>query len=65
MSRMNSAGAQPLRFCQHRVPAGKQPDRKAGALEVMADQARNIRVVFYDKDARFHEDIVAGVVQST
>jgi hypothetical protein len=34
-------------------------------LQVMADEARNIGIVFNNKYAWFHEDIVANRVAST
>jgi hypothetical protein len=51
-------GALALRLGDQCIAGGKQLYRIPGCLEVMANEARDIRIVFHNKDAGFHTAIV-------
>jgi len=44
---------------------GIDADDEAIVLQMMANEARDIRIVFDDEDAWFHENIVAGAMAGT
>jgi uncharacterized protein len=47
-------------FFDHRASGGKDFYREAGTIQVMANEKRDVRIVFHNKDAGFHTGIVAG-----
>jgi hypothetical protein len=55
----------PLGVAENVRTGGVDPDRETVVFQVVADKARNIRIVFDDEDARFHGIIVAEAVAST
>jgi len=56
-------GPLPFRFHDHGVARRKYFDHESRALQVMAHQSRDIRIVLNHKDAWFHTGIVAGPSQ--
>ena len=54
-------GTLALGFSEDGVSGWVEFDGKAGALEMMAHEPGDVRIIFDDGDVWFHENIVAGV----
>jgi hypothetical protein len=49
-----------LGLCDHAIASGEKAHAEAGCFKMVAHEARNVGIVFHEKDVRFHAAIVIG-----